>query len=839
MNKNIKFLKFFIIGVLVISAIVSGSFFSYEKYFGDKMSKDSTFDNLSIIVDEKADRINNFLSNKKENVSFLSKTEEVKNILKKIDKGIEVKEEDVTELKSFRNVNKCSDLFMINREGKPIWSIVSGSNLESKEGIYSSPKLIDVYRESKQNGIVGVSTIELDNNKIAVFVSSPVLNDERDNVIGFIVLKINIAQLWDIVSDDNIVNRSGEIYLVNNNNFNITPLKVIKQNGRWSYVREVKKIKSKNIQACFSGKIDTEGKTRFHKNYKGDNVFGVHHYIPNVDWCVLAEINKSKVINNVSLISKYNVLFFGLYNFIFLIVSIFAFFIIRKNFIFKKRINKFQPSNCSFIKTVLPFVVLFLIVCNSLWLYKIFFITDDKFIHQVRSKLVNVANERKDRINDYLGEKKREIEFLSSLKNVKKMFNGGYVSRAIDAQRDTELFAEDVVVEIDNYLKEHPKMTLEDLQNSREFRQIAVQKNGQIGYSALLNIDTLITYFHENRKIENISLKELLPANHPLLAIAKKEQDNNGNRQGSYTWIDTNGVEQNKYLTFKKVLTKTADGSSLTVAATTYINRYKVLNNIDKEVDEYLKLFKKSFAYHNIMLVSNDGNIVYMAKEMDKLGINLKYDSSGIGVAYNNYLKNDDKTFFYGPFSLRSGELSLKNVLIAPLYKNTKLIGSLLFVFDMSKISSVTSKLDGLGKTGEDYLVDSQGYLISPLRFKYFDFLVQSVKTDNLAECFKDYREARQANVNVDDFDMLKGEDSNVQVFQNYLGNYSIGTHSHIPQFGWCLLTEIGNNESYKILIKKKIRGELIILAFVDLFLFIFIILRIVYARKKYVIKRK
>ena len=844
-----RFLIFFTSGILAIAILASGSALLYEKSFGQQNLEEEVFNSLSTVAESKSNLIKSYFFDRKEDASFLSKTIGVKKIFEKRKNGNkDVVEDDIVyDLKKFQEINGYRDLFLVDNNGSLIWSTFSEDGITANfdKDVHKNVIMSEIYEKARESGEVEISDIKFENNdKVFIFVSTSVFDENSNDFIGFLILQIENSQLEKIVASKNSINDFGEIYIVNKNKINITPLKVIRtkkrEDNKFYYNNNSSKITSKSIDACLKKEPGLMRNLKFYKNYAGDSILGTYQYIPDVGWCVLAEVNKNEFFKSIPTKLKSSILFFIIHNLIALVLGILIAIVLLKYFVFKKRKHKFEKSDNSFCRVAIVFFLIIVFILDVVWVYRIYFVSDGGLASQVYNNLTSVADSRVERIKYTLTEKKKEAEFLVKAHEVKELLKSEYVSKITDAKRDTDYFFKIVVKEIENYLIANPGISLKDLRKSREFREIAVQQIGQTGYSAVLNLDTLVTYFHKNQKIEDVSLKDILPAHHPLLGIMKEAGEGSGYAEGAYSWVDANGIERDKYATVINVPIK-IDDYSLNVAATTYIDEYKAIKNVSKELKEYLDNFKKSFVYHNILLVSADDHIVHMAKEMEKLGVNLRYDKTGLGEGYQEYLKQDDNFFFYGPFSYHYGEIALKVALMTPVYDEDTFIGTVVLIFDMSEIIRIASELTGLGETGENYLVNKEGYLISPLRFKYFDFLVQSIKTENLSECFKYYREARERGIDIEKYEELKNssEKKEIQIFQNYRGKQSIGMHSSISDFDWCLLTEMGQEEVFEIPRDKKAKKELIILLVVTFIMFGFVGYLKMYSKKNYVIKRK
>lgn len=124
---------------------------------------------------------------------------------------------------------------------------------------------------------------------------------------------------------------------------------------------------------------------------------------------------------------------------------------------------------------------------------------------------------------------------------------------------------------VENFLQNNPKMTIADLQKSKQFRAIAIRSVGKTGYTAIHN-DGGINYFHTNPNVENTDLRALAAKLPAFWAIVEKSLA--GDAEGYYDWEDADGKIRQKYMYIKTVDAPTADGKHLRVAATTYLDEF-------------------------------------------------------------------------------------------------------------------------------------------------------------------------------------------------------------------------------------------------------------------------
>jgi signal transduction histidine kinase/HAMP domain-containing protein len=112
----------------------------------------------------------------------------------------------------------------------------------------------------------------------------------------------------------------------------------------------------------------------------------------------------------------------------------------------------------------------------------------------------------------------------------------------------------------------------------------------------------------------------------------------------------------------------------------------------------------------------------------------------------------------------------------APIYLDGIFAGVCIVCYSAaSDLYRITTDTTGLGETGEIYLVNKDGYMISPSRFLNNTVLVQDL---NDIEEFALYR-------NYTGF------------YRNYLGNEVLGVHLYIPEIEWCIIGEINKEEAF------------------------------------------
>jgi len=116
--------------------------------------------------------------------------------------------------------------------------------------------------------------------------------------------------------------------------------------------------------------------------------------------------------------------------------------------------------------------------------------------------------------------------------------------------------------------------------------------------------------------------------------------------------------------------------------------------------------------------------------------------------------------------------------------KNNIFFGTLVARCLMKGINTITADMTGLGKTGEIYLINKDGYMISPSRF--IDDVILKQKID--LKHIKEYKDT------VPPFVILR---KIVDIATDYRDIKVLTAHTHIPEMGWSLVAEMDVQEAF------------------------------------------
>ncbi|MEA2084806.1 MAG: response regulator [Thermodesulfobacteriota bacterium] len=123
----------------------------------------------------------------------------------------------------------------------------------------------------------------------------------------------------------------------------------------------------------------------------------------------------------------------------------------------------------------------------------------------------------------------------------------------------------------------------------------------------------------------------------------------------------------------------------------------------------------------------------------------------------------------------------------SPIFVNNDLSGILVINYDAeNELFKITTDRTGMGETGEIYLVNKDGYMITPSRFVDDTFLKQKVDIENTKDL------STRIRVFGD-----KAQKERGVLFRNYLGADVIGICVRIPDMNWTLVAEMSEDEAY------------------------------------------
>jgi len=218
--------------------------------------------------------------------------------------------------------------------------------------------------------------------------------------------------------------------------------------------------------------------------------------------------------------------------------------------------------------------------------------------------------------------------------------------------------------------------------------------------------------------------------------------------------------------------------------------------------------------FYEIFILAPDGKIIISTDE-SHVGLDGSTDDYFLEGQTAPYIKD----------AHYSEEMKKKLIIIAvPIRDNAsgELLGVLVVRMGFSGLHKITTDKTGLGETGDVYIVNRYGYMITPSRFLKDTFLKQKVDTLNF----------RKSRLHISKGRVLKEELEVVSAFPDYRGVKVLGAHEYLPRMKWVLLAEMEEKEALAVLDKLK-------LLFVIVTIFILVITALASAIISQVIARR
>jgi len=193
---------------------------------------------------------------------------------------------------------------------------------------------------------------------------------------------------------------------------------------------------------------------------------------------------------------------------------------------------------------------------------------------------------------------------------------------------------------------------------------------------------------------------------------------------------------------------------------------------------------------------------------LDKEGIIIASSREGTGID-----KSADEIFLKGREGIFIGDLHLslftnKYILSisASILLNKQFAGVLVIDLDADKeLFKITTDRTGLGETGEVYLVNKDGYMITPSRF--IDEVILKQKVDlRYIEHFEPSDTPPKAEIDI---------------VKDYRGIEVLSVDIHLPEMNWSLIAQIDTQEAFAPV--TQLTNTLILIFFIILFIAIFI----------------
>ncbi|GAX60494.1 methyl-accepting chemotaxis protein [Candidatus Scalindua japonica] len=192
-----------------------------------------------------------------------------------------------------------------------------------------------------------------------------------------------------------------------------------------------------------------------------------------------------------------------------------------------------------------------------------------------------------------------------------------------------------------------------------------------------------------------------------------------------------------------------------------------------------MEYYLTDYGYVNLYFVDTDGDVMYSIIREEFTGTNLltgRYKQFSIGQIYANGLDG----VAFEDYTWHEALEEFTSYFAAPVYDGQMLLGVLIIEIPFSHLDAIMTRREGLGETGEMYLVGDDSYMRSNSRFSEEPTVLQK-EVDTIAT-----REA---------LDGIEGK----RIIEDYrrIRVLSVYTPLDLKFVNWALLVEIDEEEAF------------------------------------------
>ncbi|OQX27242.1 MAG: hypothetical protein BWK80_06215 [Desulfobacteraceae bacterium IS3] len=209
------------------------------------------------------------------------------------------------------------------------------------------------------------------------------------------------------------------------------------------------------------------------------------------------------------------------------------------------------------------------------------------------------------------------------------------------------------------------------------------------------------------------------------------------------------------------------------------------------EQDDFFARYIRKYGYYDLFLIHPDGTVFYTVKHEEDYRSNMingKYADSGLGKLIHQVSKTGQFGFAdFEPYVPSNNEPAA--FIAQPLVYNnsTELIAALQLPLD--KINSIMQEREGMGHSGETYLVGSDRLMRSD---SFLDFVGHSVKAS--------FANPSRGSVNTDAVTEALTGKADRKIIRDYNGERVLSAYTplRIGETTWVLIAEINESEVKK-----------------------------------------
>lgn len=285
MKIKLKIFSAFVLATIVLAVSGISAFY----YFSHNNLQNLAANNLQTAAKNKAAWLNTYLTERHGDARMLAAMPLIQEVF--INQALDLAGQ--LYLQEWQSARGYGDLLLVNNEGIIWWTakshISSGIDLDSPD--YSSTNLAASFLQAKETGQTALSDYGrfLESDQPAIWLASPVYVNRE--LRGMAIMQLPTKEIDAIMQDHTGLGATGKTYLVGSDylmrsdNGDIKISSILTQ-----------PVDTPNAQKCFGS---YEEEVTVAKDYRSVNTLGTHIYIPQIGWCLLAEIDEAEAFNSL------------------------------------------------------------------------------------------------------------------------------------------------------------------------------------------------------------------------------------------------------------------------------------------------------------------------------------------------------------------------------------------------------------------------------------------------------------------------------------------------------------------------------------------------------------
>lgn len=189
-------------------------------------------------------------------------------------------------------------------------------------------------------------------------------------------------------------------------------------------------------------------------------------------------------------------------------------------------------------------------------------------------------------------------------------------------------------------------------------------------------------------------------------------------------------------------------------------------------------------------------------------------DNLGLDISKKDLFTKTKDSAFVEDIGFSQALNTVVLTIAAPVYRNDNFMGVVVGVHTPDGLYNSFDDTYGLGDSGVVYIVNGNGYVLSPTKNEDDIILQTRIATKNREKCVADTEQYLKNG-------HVERHAEQVLVFDNHRNTKVIGAHDYIDEMNWCLLAEMNEHEALQPVQKSLIFFAIIAIMIIIIVFFI------------------